>query len=200
MADEVLNSLLKELEQKKLQAEMDLVKRKEEVERKIPKLQQIEQELNQFAILTAKNLLLHHSSSLQELEHKAEDLKIQRASLLEEAGFPADYLTPHYDCMLCQDTGYVLEGNHKTKMCSCLKQKLLDYSFHKSNMTNLETENFDTFNEKLFSDEIDLAKYHFPISPRTNMINIKKKCLEFVEHFDSPSSKNLLFSGNTGLR
>ena len=29
---------------------------------------------------------------------------------------------------------------------------------------------------------------------------IKEKCIEFVEDFDNPNSKNLLFTGNTGLR
>ena len=85
-------------------------------------------------------------------------------------------------------------------MCNCLKQKLLDASFYKSNMTNLNKENFDTFNEKVFSDEIDIAKYHFNISPRQNIQNIKKSCIEFVKNFDNPDSKNLLFTGNTGLR
>ena len=85
-------------------------------------------------------------------------------------------------------------------MCNCLKQKLLDASFHKSNLTNLEKENFNTFHENFFSDEIDVAKYLFPISPRQNIKNIKQKCLEFVKNFDHPNGKNLLFTGNTGLR
>ena len=32
-------------------------------------------------------------------------------------------------------------------------------------MYNLEKENFNNFNELLFSDEVDLAKYRFNISP-----------------------------------
>ena len=85
-------------------------------------------------------------------------------------------------------------------MCSCLKQKLLDISFNKSNMSNLDKENFDTFNANLYSDDVDIAKYKFNVSPRTNILNIKQKCIEFVENFDNPDSKNLLFTGNTGLR
>lgn len=85
-------------------------------------------------------------------------------------------------------------------MCNCLKQKLLDASFHKSNMANLDKENFDTFNQNLFSAEVDVAKYRFNISPRTNIENIKQKCMEFVENFNQPEGKNLLFTGNTGLR
>lgn len=85
-------------------------------------------------------------------------------------------------------------------MCNCLKQKLLNYSFNKSNMSNLDKENFNTFNENIFSDEVDLSKYKFNISPRKNIINIKNKCIDFVNNFDNINQKNLLFTGNTGLR
>lgn len=200
MSNEVLNSLLKEYEQKKLKAELDLEKRKEELYRKIPRLQQIENEINNFAILTAKNILLNNTSTLEELNQKAEERKQERTLILQEAKLPSNYLTPNYECSLCKDTGYITKDNYKTQMCSCLKQKLLDASFHKSNMTNLDKENFETFNENIFSDEIDLAKYRFNISPRQNIKNIKQKCIEFVENFDDPNVKNLLFTGNTGLR
>lgn len=200
MSNEVLNSLLKEYEQKKLRAELDLEERKEELYQKIPKLQEIENELNNFAILTAKNILLRHDSSLEQLHQKAEKLKYEKACILQEAHLPNNYLKPHYECMICQDTGYISNPTHQTQMCNCLKQKLLDASFHKSNMTNLDKENFGSFNERLFSDEVDIAKYRFNISPRENIKNIKQKCVEFIHNFDSPLEKNLLFTGNTGLR
>lgn len=93
-----------------------------------------------------------------------------------------------------------MNNNYKTEMCNCLKQKLLNYSFNKSNMSNLDKENFNTFNENIFSDEVDLSKYKFNISPRKNIINIKNKCIDFVNNFDNINQKNLLFTGNTGLR
>ena len=65
---------------------------------------------------------------------------------------------------------------------------------------NLDKENFATFREDLFSDEIDVAKYRFNISPKQNIMNIKQKCIAFVKNFDNPAVKNLLFTGNTGLR
>ena len=119
--------------------------------------------------------------------------------ILKENHIDFDYLKPHYECSLCHDTGYIQKDNYQTEMCSCLKQKLLDISFNKSNMSNLDTENFSTFNELLFSDEVDPKKYRFSISPRENIKKIKQKSLEFVQNFDNPSYKNLLFSGNTGL-
>ena len=200
MSNEVLNSLLKEYEQKKLKAELDAEKRKEELYQKIPKLQQIENELNNFAIHTAKNILLHNNYSLEELNQKIENLKYEKACLLQDANISNSFLKPNYECSICKDTGYILKDNYKTEMCHCLKQKLLDASFHKSNMTNLDKENFNTFSENVFSNDIDVAKYHFNISPRENIKRIKQKCIKFVENFDNPNVKNLLFTGNTGLR
>ena len=200
MANEVLNSLLREYEQKKVRAELDLDEKKATLYAKFPRLKQIEDELNSFAIQTSKNILLSNKSSLTELNSKIENLKYEKACILQDANLPSDYLKPNYECSICKDTGYILKDNYKSEMCSCLKQKLLNISFNKSNMSNLNKENFDTFNLNLFSDEIDVAKYRFNISPRKNMENIKNKCVQFVENFDNSNCKNLLFSGNTGLR
>ena len=67
-------------------------------------------------------------------------------------------------------------------------------------MYNLDKENFNNFNENIFSDEVDLSKYKLNISPRKNIINIRNKCIEFVENFNNLNQKNLLFTGGTGLR
>ena len=200
MANEVLNSILKEYEQKKLKAELELEKRKEKLYQSIPRLGEIETELNNFAISKAKDILLHQTSSLRNLNELISKRKQERVDILKKANISNDFLIPHYDCSLCKDTGYVTKDNYRTEMCNCLKQQLLNASFYKSNLANLEKENFDTFKENLFSDEIDLAKYHFNISPKQNIKNIKQKCQEFVKNFDNPDIKNLLFTGNTGLR
>ena len=199
MSNEVLNSLLKEYEQKKVKAELDLEKRKENLYNHVPRLKQIEDDLNHFAIETAKNILKDSNSSIDELQKRVTILKKEKAEILNELNLTPDYLQPSYNCKNCNDTGYIMI-NYKTEMCNCLKQKLLNYSFNKSNMSNLNKENFQTFNEHIFSDEVDLAKYRFNISPRRNIINIKNKCMQFVENFDDTNQKNLLFTGNTGLR
>ena len=199
MSNDVLNSLLKEYEQKKLRAEIDLDKRKADLYNRLPELQKIEDELNRLSIETAKNLL-NNKGNIADFEKKVEDLKYKKACILHDANIQPDYLKPNYSCKICNDTGYVTDENYKTEMCSCLKQRLLDISFNKSNMSNLDKENFDTFNSDLYSNDVDVAKYKFNISPRSNILNIKEKCIEFVNNFDNPEYKNLLFSGNTGLR
>ena len=200
MSNEVLNSILKEYEQKKLNAELDLEKRKKSLYEQVPRLEKIEDDLNNYAIMTAKNILNNFEYSISELQKKINILKIEKSEILNELNLPSDYLQPNYSCKICKDTGYIKMDNYKTKMCNCLKQKLLDYSFNKSNMYNLDKENFNNFNENIFSDEVDLSKYKLNISPRKNIINIKNKCMEFVENFDDLNQKNLLFTGGTGLR
>lgn len=202
MSNEILNSLLKEYEQKKLNAELDLDRRKENLYKLIPRLEEIDTELNNFAISTAKNILnnLSNSSTLNILKQKISDLKKEKELILLQNNYSLDYLKPFYECKICNDTGFVLDNNYKTTMCNCLKQQLLDISFNKSNMYNLKKENFNSFNELIFSDEVDLSKYKFNISPRKNISNIKNKCIEFINNFDNPNYKNLLFVGSTGLR
>lgn len=200
MSNEVLNTILKEYEQKKLNAELDLEKRKKILYEQVPRLEKIEDDLNNYAIMTAKNILNNYDYSISELQKKINILKLEKSEILNELNLPSDYLQPSYSCKICNDTGYIKTDNYKTKMCNCLKQKLLDYSFNKSNMYNLDKENFNKFNENIFSDEVDLSKYKLNISPRKNIINIKNKCIEFVENFDDLNQKNLLFTGGTGLR
>ncbi len=202
MSNDALSSLLKEYEQKKLNAEMDLEKRKNNLYKLIPRLEQIDTELSTLGINTAKNILNNISKpdSVDNLKLKIANLKKEKEALLIQNGYSLDYLKPFYECKICNDTGFILDKNYKTTMCNCLKQKLLNISFNKSNISNINKENFNNFNELLFSDEVDLAKYRFNISPRRNIINIKNKSIEFVNNFDNPEYKNLLFVGTTGLR
>ena len=84
-------------------------------------------------------------------------------------------------------------------MCNCLKQEIFNIEYNKSNIANLDKQNFDNFSLDKYSDQIDAKKYKSEISPRDNMKLIKDICLDFIENFDNPNEKNLLFSGTTGL-
>ena len=197
MDNNILNSLLREYEQKKLKAELDLEKRKASLYKSIPELQEVENEINSYSINHAKNIL--NNINTNNFNNKIEDLKLKKKNILQKNNIPDNYLKPNYECKICKDTGYYLNNNYRTLMCNCLRQRILNISYNKSNLSDLKKENFLTFNENRFSDEVDVAKYKVNISPRKNMINIKKKCLDFVENFDNPNTKNLLFTGNTGL-
>ena len=201
MANTVLGSLLKEYEQKRLNAELELEKRKAALYKKEPKLEKIEAELSKHAIKTAKSVLKNdNKDSIKELNKYVEKLKKEKQEILKKEKLDTSYLKPQYECKKCQDTGYITNKDYSTSMCSCLKQRMLDISYNKSNMANLKIENFKTFNINKFSNKANPDLYKTDISPRENMKYIKEQCEEFVKEFDNPEYKNLLFTGNVGLR
>lgn len=89
--------------------------------------------------------------------------------------------------------------NGRSVLCNCIKQRLFDINFNKSNIGNLKKENFENFNTDLYSDEVNFEKYRAKISPRQNILIIRDIANQFVKGLDNQEEKNLLFTGNTGL-
>ena len=194
-----LKVLLKEYEQKRIDSYNLLAKRKARLYKSVPRLQKIDDELTSISIATSKLLIgKNNKKLLSDLKSKISALQKEKESLLKKAGKPKDYLSQDYECNKCNDTGYVLINN-SSFMCACLKQKLLDVEYNKSNISNLDKQTFENFNLKLYSNKVDEQKYGSNISPRENMEDIQKAALDFIKNFDNPDEKNLLFSGGTGL-
>ena len=195
----ILSTLLKDYERKRLNAEKDLELRRKNLYKQNPRLQDIDDELSKLGISTAKALIISNSSELlNNLNTQVSALKEEKSNILDKLNLPADYLTPNYECKTCKDTGYIT-NNYTSSMCNCLKQEIFNIEYNKSNIANLDKQNFDNFSLDKYSDQIDTKKYKSEISPRDNMKLIKDICLDFIENFDNPNEKNLLFSGTTGL-
>ena len=198
MNNSILKELLIEYEQKRLKSLQDLDFRKKELFSKFPRLEKIEKELNDASISFAKSMLNSNNFSMEDFKKITDDLKKEKFSILKSNNIDLNYLELWYDCPVCKDTGYI-NNSYKTEMCNCLKQKLFNIEYNKSNICNIDKENFSNFNLKLFSDEINEEKYGETISPRENMKEIKHSVFKFIQNFDNPEEKNLLFSGCTGL-
>lgn len=199
MNNSVLNDVLKEYEKKRLVNSYKLEKRKKDLYSSNPILKEIDDKLSDFSINTAKCILQNNSEKyLTDLKKEVQKLKQEKLKILKKAGFSEDYLLPIYDCEICKDTGYVFE-NGQTQMCNCLKQKLYNIEYNEKNMTCIKNQTFDNFNINLFSDEINEKKYNSKLSPRENIIDIENAAKDFINNFDDESTKNLIFSGATGL-
>ncbi len=201
MSHSTLKQLLKEYEQKRSFALSDLENRKEELYRSCPRLQEIDTNLNQFAFHTVKSILssTNKSSSLEDLKSKIASLKLEKNAILKDLKLDDSFFLPHFDCTKCEDTGYVKENDHY-ELCSCIKQKLFDMDYNQSNISNLRNHTFDQFLLDVYSTQINEDLYHSNLSPRDNIQNIKEIALSFITNFDDFEEKNLLFTGNTGLR
>lgn len=201
MATNELDALLIEYEQKKRNAEFDLEKRKKELYKKIPRLEEIEDEINKISINKAKNILSNTltKNPNNKLDKELNNLKQEKEDILKREKIEASFFQPKYECEKCKDTGYISYPDKKTEMCSCLKQKIINIYYNKSNLSNLQKENFENFDINKFSNKIDIEKYKVNISPQENIKTITKASINFIQNFDNPNSKNLIFTGNTGL-
>ena len=199
MNNSVLNDLLKQYEKIRIKNTYELENRKKELYLSNPKLQEIDDKLNTLSINTAKSILQNNSKEyLEELKLKIENLKIEKEKILKSLGLPKDYLKPFYNCNMCKDTGYLFE-NGKTSMCNCLKQQIYNIEYNQKNENIIKNQIFDNFNINLFSDEINEKKYNSNISPKENILDIKNAAIDFINNFDNENTKNLIFSGATGL-
>lgn len=200
MENSILKTLLSEYDYKREFAEKDLLKRKDILYAKNPRLLEIEKSLNNYSISTVKKMLITNDSNLLlELQEKYVSLKSERNNILKSLNLDENFLKPHYECTLCNDTGFINNLNSASTMCSCLKQKIYNLEYNKSNLNSLANQTFDKFNFDLFSNNADKNLYNSDISPRENIKIIKKICEDFINNFDSTDEKNLLFIGNTGL-
>ncbi len=199
MTNTTLKNLLKNLEHNKLKAELDLETRKKNLYIKIPKLQELDDEINSYAIKAMKSLLHANSSeTVASLKEHLDNLKSEKEKILKDNNIDFDFFKPNYECSKCNDTGYIFKDD-RSYLCNCIKQKIFNIEFNKSNICNISKENFSTFNLDFYSDEANYNKYNEKISPRANILKIKEITNNFINNFDNPNEKNLLFTGNTGL-
>ena len=184
--------LMREYDMKRTSAIKNQLRRTEEVYKKVPQIEEIDKLLNNSGIKLVRSMLASpDSSSIESFRNKSEDLLFTKKMLLVEAGFPDNYLDIIYDCPVCKDTGFI--GN---KPCNCFKQGLVNIGYEQSNLKNiLQIENFNSFNMRYYSKEIDPATNQ---SPYKVMEKIHQMCVGFIENFET-EKQNLLFYGHTGL-
>ena len=202
MDNSLLKQVLREYEEKRNRAIIAAENRKKELLEVNPRLVEIDNELAMISIKTSMAILnaksKEQASLLADLKKKSTALIKEKNAFIKNLSKENNYLNPHFECKLCKDTGYVQKDGISV-MCSCLKQHIFDIAYNKSNMGNLDRENFSNFNQRIFSDKPDKEKYKSDISPRENISIIKEKVESFIANFDDPEEKNLIFTGNTGV-
>ncbi len=190
-------NLLKIYEQNRVSAEKECEDKINDLYQNNPKLFNVVNEMTKTSINLSKSIILNDSDKISFFQKHLNDLKKEKSKILKDLEIDTSFFQPNYQCKKCNDTGYLINNN--SVMCTCLKQKLINLQYNKANIFNLEKENFNVFDDHLLSDIVDEKKYNSNISPRENINNIKKIAMNFINHFDNPDEKNLLFTGNTGL-
>ena len=199
MDKSLLNQILHEYELKRKKAYQEADERKRELIRVNPKLAELEKQISSNSIKVSKEILSSDDKTALINDLKKQNAKLikEKNNFIKELTQTNNYLYPHFECKLCKDTGYVMRDGIST-FCSCLKQRLYDVAYNKSNMGNLERENFQNFDLRIFSSSQNKDKFKSDSSPRENIQILREKAYSFIENFDNPDEKNLVFTGNTG--
>lgn len=195
MADEnTLNKIMAEYEELRMKASAERRKRIDEVNKKIPRIGEIDREIFNIGLENTNNIFKNPEKKDEYNKSFKEKLKLltdEKNSLINENGIDVNYDKYIYSCDICSDTGYTPDG----KKCLCFKQRLINEAYSISNMSEIiKKQNFNTFSFDYYSKSSNDGA----ASPYENMVRIYNSCKRFCENFES-EIKSLLFYGPTGL-
>lgn len=164
----------------------------QEIELRIPEVVEINRQL----FRTSRDLMqiIRQGGDVQ---RKVEALRQQNQQaqqmirrLLEQHGYPADYLDMHYTCEKCQDTGYA-----NGTFCSCLTELSGKLAVQELNQSvQFEQCSFSNFSLAYYNGQ----HTENGMSCYKAMERVLFFCQEYASHF-SLASPSILMFGKTGL-
>lgn len=199
----VYRRIQQEYEKDRNNALAEVERKKKEIYQREPEILEIDEKIKKIGMEISKSIIFvdddtKRENAVKDLNSQISELKAKKAEILAKIGITEDFFVPDFKCKICEDTG-IIGSITGAKNCSCFRQKLIDYTYNQSQIYNIDKENFDTFDESVFSDVVDEKAYNSQKSPRENILLIKKIAENFVENFDSKDTRNLMFTGGTGL-
>lgn len=188
-------SIMDQYDRTRMKNQRILDQRTEALHKEIPELEELQGQIIQLSFQQARNELLQpeqaQSTAARYTRHM-QALFEKKQALLEEHGYPKDYLSPVYTCPDCHDTGYI-DG----RPCHCLTKAQADFLYANANLSDiLLEENFDTFDSEYYDDTT--VNDNLSLTPKENINKLKDICLDFIKHFDD-AYDNLIFYGPTGV-
>ena len=199
----IYRKIQQEYENNRNLALAEVEKKKKEVYEKEPKILEIDEKIKKIGMEISKSIIfidddIKRENAVKDLNSQIDELKTEKGALLSSLGLSDEFFIPNFKCKICEDTG-IIGSITGAKNCSCFRQKLIDYTYNQSQIYNIDKENFETFSEEIFSDEVNESAYNSKRSPRENILIIKQIAENFVNNFDNKDTKNLMFTGGTGL-
>lgn len=170
---------------RRMQAVSENQMRIEEINKKIPEINEINVQLYNTSKEIMKIISQRNDVGDRIQKLKASNLDAQKMikSLLIINGYAEDYLDLHYNCSKCQDTGY-----YKGELCDCFKRVCGNLSAKEMNKNaQVQLSNFSTFKLSYYSGA-DL--------------NVMQHILEYAKNYADNfknNSNSILMFGKTGL-
>jgi len=193
----ITREALSELEGQRAQNLVIERKRREEAGNKNPEIERLISARQKMFLVGIRDAFAKPQNAQNTAEIIKQQTETINAALKQElvkCGLPEDYLQPVYRCALCKDTGYVGEPIHE--QCACLKRLVMNKLYQNEGLQGLERENFASFNEAVFSDEVIEGMKK---SQRGYALLARGRCEEFANSFEAGNGKGVLLIGASGL-
>ena len=179
------------IQARRLAAKAEQERRTEQIRREIPETAELNRHLQGacLAILRASNSGSSEpvGERIRRIEQRCSDAETMLRRILAAHGYPEDYLSLHYTCTKCSDTGFV-----NGYPCDCLKREIGKVGAEKLNaQSQLALCSFETFSLHYYRD--------LPEEQYRSMQQIYYRCRDYAEHFDPDTSESILMIGQTGL-
>nr|WP_314635003.1 ATP-binding protein [uncultured Oribacterium sp.] len=181
------------LSERQLEAHRRYLEKREEIFRKLPELEELEEKVRAFSLSVAGEMQQGNREGLLRLKEEIGKLHKEKKALLEGAGYKIqDLEEEEHFCPLCQDTGYV-DG----KKCQCFLKLQGELLYRQSRMgAVLERENFSKFQLERF-DNIEKLGQCGNKTLREYMKEIRDYLTNYCEEYPK-NNRSILFTGSTG--
>ena len=181
------------LSERQLEAHRRYLEKREEIFRKLPELEELEEKVRAFSLSVAGEMQQGNREGLLRLKEEIGKLHKEKKALLETAGYRIEDLEEEeHFCPLCQDTGYV-DG----KKCQCFLKLQGELLYRQSRMgAVLERENFSKFQLERFDNKEKLGQCGNK-TLREYIKEIRDYLTNYCEEYPK-NNRSILFTGSTG--
>lgn len=179
---EQYDSILLRYTQKQDLHRRQLEKRRREVYLHVPEYRTLDEEVPAQGMALLRARLAGKDTSSSPLKEDIAKVTVKKEAMLTANGYPADYLSPVYDCPDCKDTGFI-DG----KKCHCFRAQETAILYDQSGIQDLaKQKNFSSLSDDFYQGD-DYVWFQKRV----------QDAKEFVRCFPK-SYRNFYYYGNVG--
>ena len=191
LTNEQFGEVMRVYQDRRLRALEGAAEREREILTKLPAYKSLDEERLRLSMERIRSSFAGESEKAKADQIRLDYLTREKEEVLTEAGYPADYLQPRWECALCEDTGFV-DG----QKCRCFKKTVMERLYRNSPLwKRVESERFADFSLEWYSEE-PLAELQGK-SPRQIAAQNLEAAKDFAAKFGTEGG-NLLLIGPVG--
>ncbi|MFV0527327.1 MAG: ATP-binding protein [Lachnospiraceae bacterium] len=186
------DSIMREYNRKQLHSNRILEEHQTVIYTSIPEIKKIDEDIAACSLSKARALLENQAISDMDLEAQIQSLSARRHALLQEHGYPQDYLTLRHNCPICKDTGYI-----DSKKCVCFERAIIALLYQNSNLNQLLLKNrLQDFSFSYYAEHT--TDPLVPFTPRQLAEQAYDTSQKFIKNF-ATDFENICYYGDTGV-